>query len=336
MRIPARNSSELKLPSPKAIEAALGELRKLPLMPYAAQQAMALASNENAELGEFTRLLERDVTLATSILKLANSPFFASGRNIDSVEHAVVRLGIRECRNLLIAVAMANLYQQTAPVTKAYCAILWKHCFLTACLTRRLSQELKCDFHGEEFTAGLLHDLGRVLLGITMPDMVHHVDSLDFVEGADLLDREREALGTHHCDFGMHYAEQNKLPSSVIAAIGFHHRFQEAKEHHGILALVIAADQMANYIQRGEPLDQYEVHPSTLMLTLRWSKERTDWFTRRVPVLMSEVANQDAGAPSSGKSPSSAALQRGSANQPSTPKNLEPPKSVWDRMSSWF
>jgi putative nucleotidyltransferase with HDIG domain len=334
----ANKSCEFKLPTPKAVETALGELSKLPLMPYAAQQATALAAKKDADLVEFTRLLERDVTLAASILKLANSPIFSWGRNIDSIEQAVIRLGIRECRNLLVAASMANLYQQSAPSTKAYCAILWKHCFLTACFTRRLSQELKCDYSGEEFTAGLLHDLGRVLLGITMPDHVRQVDQLSFIEGDDLLEKERDALETDHCEFGMHYAQQNQLPLSVISAIGYHHRYHQAKEHHGILSLVITADHMANYVQRGDPLDKYDIaqNPGMPALAQKWSKERIAWFHDRVPTLIYEVTNQDSAASGSTKpsSPPKGSTRPGSG--PTKPEKPAGDSGVWKRVSSWF
>jgi HD-like signal output (HDOD) protein len=338
MAVPAKSASDLKLPGRKAVEAALGELSKLPLLPYAAQQAMALASKKDADLAEFTHLLERDITLAASVLKLANSPIFSWGRSIDSIEQAVIRLGIKECRNLLVAAAMANLYQQAAPTTKAYCAILWKHCFLTACFTRRLSQELKCDYYGEEFTAGLLHDLGRILLGITMPELIRSVDRLDFIEGADLLDRERDALGTDHGEFGMRYAQQNALPLSVIASIGYHHRFEEAKEHHGILGLVITADHIANHVQRGDPLDRYDIalNPGLAVLAQKWSPERVAWFRGRVPSLICEVANQDTAAAGSTRPNQGPTSRPRSASPPPEATKPDAAKSVWKTVSSWF
>src|SRR5204862_5406028 len=91
----------------------LGDLRKLPLLPATAQKAMALAREENASLQELCGLLERDVTLASSILKLANSPYFNWGRTVDSLEQAVVRLGLRECQNLIMAISMRNVFNQT-------------------------------------------------------------------------------------------------------------------------------------------------------------------------------------------------------------------------------
>lgn len=333
--------SGLKLKTSKTVEKALGELSKLPLMPYAAQQAMALASKKEPDISEFTRLLERDVTLATSILKLANSPIFSWGRNIDSIEQAVIRLGIKECRNLLMAASMANLYQQSSPASKAYCAILWKHCFLTACFTRRLGQELKCDFYGEEFTAGLLHDLGRVLLGITMPDEIRRTDRLDFVEADGLLDFERDVLGTDHCEFGMHYAQQNKLPLPVITAVGYHHRYEEAKDHHAILGLVITADHMANAVQRGEPIEKYDMtqNPGLPVMAKNWSKERLAWFLGRVPGLMREVTNQESGGTSGRPAPTATGIARPATSSASAPASANKPESepgLLKRLSSWF
>src|SRR6266542_4292215 len=109
------------------VETALGDLRKLPLLPATAQEAMALANDDATTLQKFSRLVEKDVTLATSILKLANSPLFSWGRSIESVSQAVVRLGLRECQNLMIAVSMGAMFKESDPKTKAYCAVLWKH-----------------------------------------------------------------------------------------------------------------------------------------------------------------------------------------------------------------
>src|ERR1700681_1571576 len=123
MRIPrawAEAMPESPLSNTGKVEKALGDLRKLPLLPATAQQAMALANDDASTLHEFSRLVEQDVTLATSILKLANSPTFSWGRMIESLGQAVVRLGLRECQNLMMAVSMGNLFQQSDPRTKGY------------------------------------------------------------------------------------------------------------------------------------------------------------------------------------------------------------------------
>ena len=316
------------------VEKALGELRKLPLLPAAAQQAMELANNEASSLHELSRLVERDVTLASSILKLANSPIFSWGRTIDSLEQAVVRLGLRECQNLMMAVSMGNLFHQSDPQTKGYCAVLWKHCFLTACLCRRLNKDLRFDYQGEEFTAGLLHDLGRILLAVTMPGKFAEADPLDFVEDAHLLERERSRLHTDHCQLGALYAEQNRLPASAIAAIRYHHHPAESKDHRGILGLVAIADDMANQMQRGENLEGYDVTTARgyEQIARGWSPEKAAEFKRIIPKVLKEterlVSEKTASAPST-------------ATKRFVPKATNAPKTEASSLSlgsirSWF
>jgi HD-like signal output (HDOD) protein len=320
-------------PSPQGATAVkldqlLGDLRKLPLLPATAQQAMALANERNASLQELGNLLERDVTLASSILKLANSPIFSWGKSVDSLDKAVIRLGLRECQNLIVAISMRNLFHQTDPVTKGLCAVLWHHCFLTACLCRRLNRELRCDFHGEEFSAGLLHDLGRVLLAVSVPKHFQAADPMDFVENAETLVREQQLLDTDHCHLGTLYAAQNGLPPAAVTAIGFHHRVHEGPDHHELLGLVATADHMANYLQRREPPNDYDVNLNHgfVFMSRGWPSEKKDSFARFVPVLMIET--ESAAKPQSGLRrirPGVAVGRSGSPNEADSSAD----KSVW-------
>jgi HD-like signal output (HDOD) protein len=315
------------------VETLLGDLRKLPLLPAAAQQAMALANDDAANLNEFSRLVERDVTLATSLLKLANSPMFSWGRTVESLGQAVVRLGLRECQNLMVAVSMGNLFEKTDPKAKGYCAVLWKHCFLTACLCRRLNQGLHFDYQGEEFTAGLLHDLGRIVIAVTMPEQFLQVDPLDFVEDAGILQRERAQINTDHCELGNLYAQQNRLPFSAIAAIRFHHQPAESKDHRGILALVAIADDMANHFQRGEKPEAYDAtaSPGFPLIGHAWPAEKAAEFKRIVPKLLEETAR--AAAEPTGNGPA--------AIKPERPRAAPEPRaaaesSFWGNVRSWL
>src|SRR5579862_7412668 len=260
----------------------LGDLRKLPLLPATAQQAMALSHQQNASLQELTSLLGRDLTLASSILKLANSPVFNWGKTIESLDKAVIRLGLRECQNLIVAISMRNLFHEADPVAKGLCAVLWHHCFLTACLCRRLNRELKCDFHGEEFASGLLHDLGRILLAVTVPKQFQTADPMDFVETPDTLQREHQLLTTDHCEVGTNYAGQNGLPPSAALAIGYHHRVEESPDHQRLVALVATSDHMANHLHRHESPKTYDLklNPGFAYLSRGWPGEKRDSFTK--------------------------------------------------------
>jgi HD-like signal output (HDOD) protein len=325
--------SESSLANSARVQKALGDLRKLPLLPATAQQAMALANNDGSNIHEFARVVERDITLASSILKLANSPMFSWGRNIESLDQAVVRMGLRECQNLMMAVSMGNLFKESNPQTKAICAVLWKHCFMTACLCRRLNQELRFGYQGEDFAAGLLHDLGRILLAITMPESYSDADPIDFKEDDEILDRERNVLETDHCQIGFTYGQENRLPFSATAAIRFHHQPNQAKDHRGIISLVGVADHMANYLQRGEKIEAYDLAGNAGYedMARGWSPEKVAEFKRFVPRLLQEttqVVNEQQAAPR-------AAPQQKSRPQPK-PAAKQEPQSLWSSVKSWW
>jgi HD-like signal output (HDOD) protein len=322
--------AESSLANAAKVEKALGDLRKLPLLPATAQQAMTLANDDSSNLHEFSHLIEQDVTLATSLLKLANSPVYSWGRTIDSLGQAVVRLGLRECQNLMMAVSMGNLFQKSDPRTKGYCAVLWKHCFLTACVCRRLNQELHYDYQGEEFTAALLHDLGRILLAVTMPDRFPEADPLDFVEDPSILQREHAVLHTDHCQLGATYAEQNRLPLPAIAAIRYHHRPFDSADHRGVLGLVTVADDMANFLQRGERLETYSLvkNAGYEFLEKGWSVEKVAEFKRIIPKLLKEASQvvTEKAAPTARKA----------ALKPATAPTTESSGSFLDSVRSWL
>ena len=283
-------------PSGSRLNQLMGDLDKLPLFPATAQQIIALTQQESTSLDELCRLLETDVMLATSVLKLANSPLLKWGQPFDSLERAVVWLGLRECRDLIVAISMRNVFHRADPATKGFCAVLWHHCFLTACICRRLNRELALDFQGQEFLAGLLHDLGRILVAITLPGDFPAANPMDFIEADGVLQREAEVTGTDHCLLGGHYGEHNSLPASSLAAIRYHHRIENeqietATDHAKLVGLVATADHLANSLQRCQNPRTYDLskNPGFAFMSRDWSGEKKASFAKVLPKVLIET-----------------------------------------------
>ncbi|HZT79990.1 MAG TPA: HDOD domain-containing protein [Gemmataceae bacterium] len=241
------------------LKGTVGSLNKLPMMPESATRAMAVANDVNSSLRDFAAVIERDPALAAGILKLANSPLYRVGRTIESLDQAVLRLGLRECKNLIVAVGMRTLLRGCTPAKKAQCDLLWRHSFVTACLCRRLSRSLELGYRGEEFSCGLAHDLGRILIAIGVPSHFDVADPMTFREGPELLAHEQEVLGTDHCYFGAWFANLNQLPASLVTAIQFHHVPHEAVNHRALVGVVATADHMANHLQREKGAAGYDL-----------------------------------------------------------------------------
>ena len=246
-------------PVPEALKASIGNLGRLPTLPEAATRAMTIAKDPNSSMAQLAAVIERDPALAAGILKLANSPLYRrSSWAVDSLKNAVVRLGERECQNVVLAVGVRSLFRRLPRARQLRYEGLWHHSFLTACLCRRLNQALDLGHDGEEFTAGLSHDIGRVLFGLGAPELFDKADPMDFVEGPDQLPREQALLGTDHGFFGAWFANLNNLPASLVSAVQFHHAPEEAQEHASLVALVATADHIANYYQRDHQIEGYD------------------------------------------------------------------------------
>ena len=237
----------------ESLKANIGSLNRLPTLPEAASKAMAIAKDPNSSLCNLSAVIERDPAMATGILRLANSPLYGPGRAIKTVHHAVVLLGMRECQNLILAIGMRSLFRNLPRNRQLRYEGLWRHSFFTACVCRQLNRILGLDYEGEEFACGLSHDIGRILIGLTLPEVFDKVDPMTFNEGPDLLSRERASLETDHCYIGAWFASYNQLPGGLVTAIQFHHTPAEAPDNHALTALVSTADHMANHYQRDAP-----------------------------------------------------------------------------------
>jgi HD-like signal output (HDOD) protein len=274
------------------LKSAVTALGKLSVFPETATKAMAVANNPKSALSDVAAVIERDTGLAFAILKLANSALYHTGQPVDTLSQAVARLGLRECQSLLMAIGMRGVFRSAGAATREASERLCQHCFLTACLCRAFNRSLDLGYTGQEFSAGLCHDVGRLLLATIDPQAFASADPLDFQEDGDVLESERSVLGTDHCELGALFAQKNELPVSLVSAIRFHHTPEVAGANRDVVALLSAADHLANHLQRGAPFDDYAAgaNPGWAILNQVWSEDRKDKLVARLPAIAAQGA----------------------------------------------
>jgi HD-like signal output (HDOD) protein len=238
----------------------LSRADELSMLPAVAYEALELAKDPDCNSKQFASVIERDVKLATDILSLANSAVFACGTPVVNLQQAIVRLGFRQCRNLILTSSAASLMKNLPLEQEWVRELLWQHSVITATTCVHLNRALNLEFYGEEFTAGLLHDLGRLLLALASSESFTYADPLDFQESdSELLLREQTILATDHCRFGAWFAEQSGLPKSLVMAILYHHEPDVQQPEQGLTALVASADHIANHLQAFEEPNGYDI-----------------------------------------------------------------------------
>jgi len=197
---------------------------KLPAFPESVSKILELTAKKDLAPNELVAVVERDMVMTLRVLKLVNSPLFGLVREVTSVQHAVVYVGIDVIKNLAISIATSG----TLPKNNS--AGLDMDAFWLQSLSVGVAAKLIAETKGiskfesaDYFVAGLLHNIGKIVFAHFYPDNYAKV-----LETAKLMDKadhvvEQELFGIDHCELGAMLAEEWQLPARLVEAIKNHH-----------------------------------------------------------------------------------------------------------------
>lgn len=248
------------------------QLGNIPTLPQAATKALAIVNDPSCSVKDFCKVIENDPALATSLLKLVNSSFYATDRRISNLQAAVTRLGTRETQNLILAVSVRSVFRWMPREQQEERMRLWRHSALTAVLCRQINAKLGLGYKGEEFSAGLAHDLGRIMLAVGYPDVFSKLAEKKFIDEDALLEEEMRLLRFTHPELGAWLTSYWNLPSDLTETIRFHHRPEEAGDHRVLASIVNLAEQMANYNEAHHSIEGIDLSSKP-----GWTVLRTQW-----------------------------------------------------------
>jgi putative nucleotidyltransferase with HDIG domain len=200
------------------LRAEIVNARDVPTIPVLLLRILRVVDGERASAKDLVELMQRDQALAGRVLRLANSGFFACSREVATLSRAVMLLGFSAVKNLALGIKIwETLSQRGGPGI----AKLWEHSALVGAAARLIAQRTRAADPEEVFTAGLLHDIGRVILRIRFAAVYDRMTDL----GGDtpLVVRERDAFGVDHAQAGAWLGESWALPPSIVEAAGAHH-----------------------------------------------------------------------------------------------------------------
>lgn len=196
-------------------------VRELPAMPEAVRRVQATLQDEDARADDCAEHIARDQALAAKTLRLANSAFYGVPGRVATIQDAVQVLGLRTLSTLLQAAALTGGLGRS--VSKAFQAgEFWRNSIGTAICARALASELRLD-PNVAFTAGLLHDIGRLALATHFPDQFNAALALQLREKLPPLQAERQVMGADHAQVGALVAAHWHYPADIAQAIAQHH-----------------------------------------------------------------------------------------------------------------
>ncbi len=213
-------------------------------LPATRSRALVVLWNPDANAEHFNRVIESDPALTATVLRAANSASSAPLETISTPREAVIRLGLDLVRKLIAGVIVRSEFEGLEH-SRLSINELWRHLLATA-----LIAEVSCttpEERGGVFTAGLLHDIGRLSLATQNPVRYAQV-VLAAQQGADVSTAEREAYGITHTGAGARLCEVWRLPEAAIEAAGDHHTATAG----GPAMLVLQARDLARRLGYGD------------------------------------------------------------------------------------
>jgi len=233
-------------------EKILKKIDSLPTLPTAVAQLSRLIASPTASAKDFEAVIKPDPSLTANLLRLANSAYFGLRREVTSVKQAITLLGNKRVFEIAASAGFSKIIPANLPGYRIQSADFWLHSIAVAVLSERLAAELRVKAPGLLFTAGLLHDLGKLAIGSFLEEEESAL--LDRLSNEDVAfsTAEKELLGTDHCEVGAELGQQWDLPDAVIWTARWHHQPSEAGDSDSVLVdLVHLADAMAHMFGYG-------------------------------------------------------------------------------------
>ena len=234
-------------------EQVLARLQQLPSLPSAVSELLISFANEDVDIGVIAHQIARDQGLTARVLRVANSSFYGLQSKVGTINEAVVVLGFRAVRSMVLAVGVSGAFRCDQ------CAGFDAQNYLRHCVAVGLGARALAQLTGYNpelaFTGGILHDIGEMVLASNFPKEYAEVLAYRKKHDCFLVVAERDILGMDHTEVGRMLAETWRFPPALLEAVAEHHA--PAGATAGSLAnLIHVADAIAHGLGVGNAVDE--------------------------------------------------------------------------------
>ncbi len=228
----------------------LDNVSDLPTIPHSMQQVLLNLDSIAGSAESLEKIIREDPVLTAKLLKMENSAAYGAVMEISSVQKAIVTLGFEEVRSLVIGLSLTGSFSNDLGFQEFKANDLWLHAIGVATAARLIAKYTGDLDQDELFTAGMLHDLGRLLFCLYFPDELNEI--LTMAEREDLpMPVAEEKFGLSHTEIGTYLAIKWKLSDFLISMIRYHHQPRSAGEHAKAAAALQLADSLAIRLKIG-------------------------------------------------------------------------------------
>lgn len=225
------------------------DTKTLPTLPGVITKLNALSENDKASVQEMARIVASDQVLSARILRLANSPSYGFYR-VSTISNAMILLGVNVVKSLALSSSIFEIMEKNS-------IGLWEHSLGVATAANITAKKLGIPEVEEIATAGLLHDIGKVIIGLKCTDEMLDIRHAIETDELYILEAERQILDTDHAEVGGWLAKSWYLPDKLSEPISYHHNLIKSDSHRVKTAVVHVADVLIKASAFGDSGDPY-------------------------------------------------------------------------------
>ncbi len=219
----------------QALKAKVERIKNIPTLPGVVIKVNTMIQDPNVSTEKLGQVISKDQVLSARVLKMINSSFYGFPGRISSVSHALVLLGFNVIKGMLISTSVFDMMHRSM-------VGMWEHSLGTATLSGMMGRKLKEPESEEIFIAGLLHDIGKVIIKVTAPEEFEAIMNIAQEEGIYVWEAEKKILGVDHTQVADWVSKKWNLPGNIAEPMTCHHSPARSKNFSRRTAIVHLAD----------------------------------------------------------------------------------------------
>ena len=242
----------------QALDDYINEITTLQPAPRILAQLMILLKHENTDASQIVQLISFDPALTAKVLQRCNNVRWSATHAVADIDEAVARVGFNEIYRLVASVIGEGVLCNPHPGYGLAEGELWQHSATCAIAARTVAKKLGGD-ENLVFTAGLLHDIGKLVLSTFLEGAYEPILNEIGPSGRSFLEAEKAILGVEHAEIGGRLLSRWNFPPNLICAVAQHHDPVKANPYHQLAAFTYLGDIIAHYLGSGEGLKSFAV-----------------------------------------------------------------------------
>jgi len=263
------------------ITSVIKKIDSFPPLPDTVIRVLKITGNPESSAHELMQAILPDQSMCVAILKIVNSAFFGRPRKVSSIEEAVVVLGFQEIRNIILTQAVFNSFRKFRNTNKQDIDALWQHSVTCGLAAKMIAGRTTGYSPSHLFSAGLIHDIGKVTLLMAFPNYYSPVPETSGPLPLSLAAEEEAKFGISHANAGMHQLNRWLFPEQLCAATGYHHHPASAPDNAAFPLIVQMADILSHCVHSKETMNGQEIldliNDLTPDSTLLWNRYNFQW-----------------------------------------------------------